>query len=328
MDYLKKIIDLGVLVEPDAVEKMKTLSAEDLSSVISKIENERPLILSENVINQYLKKTKMIVLKQINPKSSFSVQDFVDEINERYSFLQNILLGKINNEDMVSINKCGRGRASVIGMVKNIEEKDDTFVIDVEDTTGSIQTVIQKEQGKRIEKDDVIAITGNINNKILFATNVVFPDVPLGSPNKSETETRVGFIVDHSFEKCPEIDADYLILYNCENISHVEKDLPFVKLIVVNGDKDPKVDNIDSPCLIDIDGIKILLAIGNDSLKTLKKRYVIQNNAFFALDPVPDIVFTEKSIDSTQVNYKGISIIQRNNVVNLAKREISEIILV
>ena len=325
MDYLKKIIDLGVLVEPDAVEKMKELSPSELSTVISKIEKERPLVLSEEVIKQYLKKTKMTILKQINPKTTFSVQDFVDEINDRYSFLQKILLEKIDTADMVSINKCSGGKASIIGMVKKIEEKDDIFVIDLEDTTGSIQSVVQKAQGKNIDKDDVVAVSGNVNNKILFATSVVFPDVPLRSPTESDLETKVGFIVDHNFEKCPKVDADYLVLYNCENIEHVEKDLPFVKLIVVNGEKDPKVDNVKSPCLIDIDGVKILLAIDNDPLKVLKKRYVIQDNAFFAVEPVPDIIFTEKTVDPIQENYKGISIMQRNNIVNLAKREINKI---
>ena len=80
--------------------------------------------------------------------------------------------------------------------------------------------------------------------------------------------------------------------------------------------------------MIDIDGVVLLIATGVDPLKTLKKRYIIQDNAFFALDPVPDVVFTDKSVDPTQENYKGISIIQRNNVVNLAKREANRITLV
>lgn len=324
MDQIKKIIELGVLVEPDAVEKMKELSDDDIPVVMSKIENERPLVLSEEIIKQYLKKSKFIILKQTNPKSSLSVQDFVDDINDRYSFLQNIILNKINTAEMVSINKCSGGKASVIGMVKSVKKKDTNYVLEIEDTTGSIQIVVPNDYGKKIDKDDVIAVSGNINNKILFADSIVFPDVPLRQPNKSELSTKVGFIANHNFEKCPEIDTDYLILYNCENIEHVSKDLPFVKLIVI-GDTTVKATKITSSCLLDIDGVIIMLAIDNDVLRVIRKRYVVQNNAFFGVEPVPDVVFTEKTLDKTQENYKGISIVQNFNVIDLSNREVTNI---
>jgi len=249
------------------------------------------------------------------------VQDFVDEINERYSFLQKILLNKINTDDMVSINKCSGGKVSVIGMIKTVEEKDDTFVMEIEDTTGSIKTVAQKEQGKNINKDDVVAISGNVNNKILFATKIVFPDVPLRQPNKSELPTKVSFFANHDFSKMPEFDSDYAILYNCENVERLTKEKPFTKLIITGEDSKKTKD----PCLLDIDGSVLMLAFGSDPLLVLKKRYIAKNNSFFVVEPVPDIVFTDKTVDSTHENYKGISIVQNFNTVNLNNRTVDKI---
>ena len=72
MDYLKRIIELGVLVEPESVEKLKSLSPDDIEIIVEKVEHNRPLVLSNEVIEQYLKKTKILLLKDFKEKRSYS----------------------------------------------------------------------------------------------------------------------------------------------------------------------------------------------------------------------------------------------------------------
>jgi DNA polymerase II small subunit/DNA polymerase delta subunit B len=323
MNQLKRIMDLGVLVEPEAAARLKSFSDSDLKTIMSKVEAQRPLVLSEEVIKEYLKTSVMRIIKQFTQKTSFSVQDYVNFVNERFSFLQSILVTKMEAANITSINKCGRGNVTIIGMVKSIEKKDTGFAADLEDTTGSIKAVIPEELGKKIEHDDVIAVTGNINNSILFADNVIWPDVPLREPKKSNVKTKIAFMTNYSFEHNPKIDSDYLIVSNCENIEHVQQDLPFLKIIAItNADTKTKATKIRSPCLMEIDGVVILVAIGYDSLKTLRKRYIIEGKTGFLIDPIPDIVFTDKPMDS---NYKGISVISPFKTVDISTREMKPI---
>jgi hypothetical protein len=182
-----------------------------------------------------------------------------------------------------------------------------------------MRAIFPEELGRKIEHDDVIAVTGNVNNSILFADSAIWPDVPLREPKKSSAKTKIAFMTNHSFEHNAKIDSDYLIVSNCENIEHLQQDLPFMKVIaVVNSDIKTKATKIRSPCLIDIDGVVILVAIGHDPLKVLRKRYIIEGKTGFLIDPIPDIVFTDKPLDT---HYKGISIVSASKTVDISTRE-------
>jgi hypothetical protein len=55
-----------------------------------------------------------------------------------------------------------------------------------------------------------------------------------------------------------------------------------------------------------ISNVIFLLVLGFDPLEALRKRYINIDNTDFLIEPSPDIVFTDKDINT---NYKGVSIV-------------------
>jgi len=300
MSHLKQLIDLGFLVEEDSKNVIEKLDENDFQKLIDNLKKEKVFLVTKNLINKILSK-EIEILKQFKPIKSFTVQDFVKTLNERYSFLQNILLNKIELKNVVSINKASSGGVSIIGLVKDIIEKNNNILVVLEDTTGDIETLMDKKLAEKLFLDDVIAVSGNINNKILFAEKLVFPSIPLRLVNYSSENVKIAFLSSKKGNK-----EDYAIYKN--KIEDKIKN---------------KIYNITKPCFIKIKNIIILIIFGFDPIDLLNKRYVNIDNTDFLIDPIPDILFTDKKIDT---NYKGISIVSLDKVINLKTREVKPIV--
>ena len=114
METVKELMKIGILVDPDSIEKLKTLNSDNLKLVIDKTKEERPLVLTPEIIEIYLKVTNFKMIKQFDKKQTFTVQDIVDQLNKRYDFIQNLLMRKVEISNIVSINKCESGKLTVI----------------------------------------------------------------------------------------------------------------------------------------------------------------------------------------------------------------------
>jgi DNA polymerase II small subunit/DNA polymerase delta subunit B len=298
-DHIKNLMNLGFLLDSDTADIVKNLDEENFYRLVEGLKNEKSVVLSKQLIKRILSK-EVNVIRTFKPVQSFTVQDFVKTLNERYSFLQKILLNKLELSNVVSINKFSSGDASIIGLVKTKEEKDDNYILILEDPTGEVQAIIPKNLGEKLSLDDVVAVSGRINNKILFADNLIFPDVPLRPVTYSQENVKLAF----SDEKI-EQKIDYLI--SKDRIEDKIKN---------------KTYDIVNPSIFEIEGVKILLIFDLDPLEILKKRYITIGNTDFLIEPVPDIVFTNKEINT---NYKGISIASKNKIVDLKTREVQSI---
>jgi hypothetical protein len=146
--------------------------------------------------------------------------------------------------------------------------------------------------------DDVIAVSGEINSKVLNADKIIFPDVPLKPVVFSNDSIRVAFT-----DK--DVKADYNVYDN------KIKDMIKKKEI-----------EISNPSIFKIGNVIFLMLLGFDPLDVLKKRYVTIENNDFLIEPSPDIVFTDKDINT---NYKGISIVSENKIIDLKTRETQSI---
>lgn len=321
MELIKELMGLGILVEPDAVEKLQGLNEEQLKLIVERSKQDRPLVMTDKIIDSFLKTTTFKVLKTIEKKKSFSVQDIVDMLNKRYDFIQSLLMRKIEMSNIVSINKCANGKLTVIGMVKNKERSNGNFVLELEDKTGSLKTVVSADIGKKVELDDVIGVHGNYNNKLLFGEKIIYPDAPLRKVNYSEKDTKVAFIINHDFSEEIEIDADYIFIGNCDNTEKAKHHDPRSKIFLINDEKEG-LYYIQSPALIDIDGIIILVLFDHDPLDVIKKRFITSENNDFLIDKIPDIILTNKDINT---NYKGITIIGNSSIIELNTRNVSKL---
>jgi hypothetical protein len=295
--HLKNLINLGFLVDDRITEKIENLNEEEFFKLIEGLKKESIFIVNENVLKTIVS-DEVKVLSSAKRMESFNIQDFVRTLNERYVFLQNILMKKLELSNIVSINKCSDGAASIIGMVKEKEEKGDKFIAVLEDTTGEVQVSIQKKLGEKISLDDVIAVSGEINSKVLNADKIIFPDVPLKPVVFSNDSIRVAFT-----DK--DVKADYNVYDN------KIKDMIKKKEI-----------EISNPSIFKIGNVIFLMLLGFDPLDVLKKRYVTIENNDFLIEPSPDIVFTDKDINT---NYKGISIVSENKIIDLKTRETQSI---
>lgn len=314
MEVIRELMALGILVEPEAVELLTSLDKDKLKIVVEKSKEERPLVLTNETVEKFLKATKYRIIKTLEKRKSFSVQDIVDSLNKRYDFIQNLLMRKVELSNIVSINKCTNGKLTVIGMVKNKEKSNGNFLIELEDKTGSVKAVVSGDIGKKIDQDDIIAVHGNYNNKLLFGEKVVYPDIPLRRVSYSANETKIAFIINHDFSKKLEIDADYIFVGKCDHVEKITEQYPTCKVFVVE-----KEGSLTNPSLIDIDGIIIMILFDTDPLEAVKKRFVSIENSDFLIENIPDIILTNKNINA---NYKGISIVSGKSVIGLKTRNV------
>ncbi|MFQ6020432.1 MAG: hypothetical protein ACE5J4_00185 [Candidatus Aenigmatarchaeota archaeon] len=296
MNYLTELIKLGFLVEPNAAELLKNLNQGEFEKLLENLKKEESLVLSEKFIKKIFKK-EIKIIKTFIPIKKLSIQDFVNMLNNRYNFLQNILVNKLAMENIISINKVSSGNTTIIGMVKIRQEKNNNLIVWLEDQTGEIETIIPKMLGEKINLDDVIAITGNISNKKLYGEKIIFPDIPIRRVNYSDDSIKIAFILNGK-----DYDADYLIYEN-----------------KIKDKLNNKILEITNPSIVSIGGIIILIAHKFEPFEILKKRYIHKDKTDFLIDNVPDILFTDRKINT---NYKGVTIVSGNNLINLKTREV------
>jgi len=171
----------------------------------------------------------------------------------------------------------------------------------IEDTTGELRAAISKQMGSKLSLDDVVGLSGNMNNKILFVERITYPDVPILPVKYSEDDVKAVYLKDDK-----KVDIDYVLMNERvkDNIKNKEH-------------------KIRTPSMVEISGIKIFIVGDYDPLDILRKRYMKKGNLDFILDDVPDVVFTEKDVNR---NYKGITIVSPNNIINLKTREVDKIL--
>lgn len=136
------------------------------------------------------------------------VQDFVGYFNVRYSSLKRILENRQELQNTTSINrihgKREKGSVSIIGLVMGKSlTKNGNYVLDVEDPTGCIKVLVNKNKPelynfvKEMVLDEMIGISGVNGDNIIFANNIIMPDIPLNKEmKKSKDECYAVFLSD------------------------------------------------------------------------------------------------------------------------------------
>jgi len=295
--HLRNLINLGFIVDEKVIDKIESLNEEEFFRLVEDLKKESAFLIDEEILKNLLA-SDVKILNFFKKAESFAIHDIVKTLNNRYNFLQDILLKKVELSNIVSINKCSNGNVSVIGLIKDKEEKIDNYIISLEDPTGEIQVSLGKKIGEKIALDDVVAVSGKFSNKILVADKILFPDVPLRPVSYSKEPAKVAFTDKN-------VKADYQIYNNKirDNIKNKEYE-------------------ITNPCIFKINDVIFLIVLDFDPLEVLKKRYVSIEDNDFLISPNPDIVLTNKEINT---NYKGISVVSKNRLIDLKTREIKNV---
>ena len=166
--------------------------------IIESQEKETPLPGNGNsvlVLKNYTENTK-----------KREIQDFVSYFKVRYEGLKKILMNRPELQTAVSINRLGNGgreKVALIGIVADKNKtKNENLILSMEDPTGKINILINKNKpelyslAEDIVLDEVIGITGVINEKIIFVDNILFPDIQEIKLKKSDDEAYAIFTSD------------------------------------------------------------------------------------------------------------------------------------
>jgi DNA polymerase II small subunit/DNA polymerase delta subunit B len=297
-NHIKNLVNLGFIVDEKAIPKIETLNEEDFFKLIEALKKENAFIVDDKFIKRLLFEDVKIA-SVMKKRCMFTVQEYVKDLNERYSFLQNLLVKKLELSDVVSINKIGgSNELTVIGMVKSREERGNDILLTIEDPTGEIDSVVSKSLGEKICVDDVLAVSGRLGSNRLIIDRLMFPDVSIKPVVFSEDSIKVAY-------SDKEAKADYRVTSNNIIDSVKKKETP-----------------ISSPCIFKVGEVTFLFLMGYDPLDVLKKRYLKKGEDSFLIDTVPDVVFSDANVNS---NYKGISIVSNDKLIDLRTREIQDI---
>ncbi len=171
----------------------------------------------------------------IKPSKKREVKSFVSYFNKRYQSIKTILQNRQELENVTSIsrlqtqrkqnnfltgkyNKLGgegenkvwdrdrpaQERVAIIGMIKEKRETaNNNLIFVLEDPTGFINVLVTKNKpdlynlAKQCVPDEVIAVVGMLGDNIIFANNILLPDVPLNKElKKAPDEVYAIFLSD------------------------------------------------------------------------------------------------------------------------------------
>ncbi|MEE9525888.1 MAG: DNA-directed DNA polymerase II small subunit [Candidatus Woesearchaeota archaeon] len=163
---------------------------------------------SEEIASDSSKYPVNIVFSYKEESKKRNIQDFVAYFNARYRALEAILRNRQELQHLTSIarlkNKRDKETVSIIGMVRDKKTTSKGgMMLTVEDPTGWIKVYINNNKpelfnpAKDIVLDEVIGIIGVNGERIVFANNIIWPDVPLNKElKKSPDEAYAVFLSD------------------------------------------------------------------------------------------------------------------------------------
>ena len=124
---------------------------------------------------------------------------FAQYFNSRYHSIEKLLKQRQELQNITSINrvvnKKDREQLSVIGLVRDKKHtKNGNYILTIEDQTGQINVLTNKNKpdlfriAKDIVLDEIIGVVGVNGDNIIFASKLLFPDIPLAKEEKKTEE--------------------------------------------------------------------------------------------------------------------------------------------
>jgi len=196
--------------------------------------------------------TKVVVVTSYNEENTKrDVQDFVDYFNHRFKALEKILKGRQGLQTNISIKhivkRKEREQAALIGMVSSKDTtKNGNLMLTLEDPTGTIKVLINKNKPELFRKadeivlDEVIGVIGVSGDNIVFVNEFYLPDVPNHELKKVHDDVYAAFISDlhvGSSKFLPEDFEKFLKWINGETGNEKQREIASkVKYLFISGD--------------------------------------------------------------------------------------------
>jgi DNA polymerase II small subunit/DNA polymerase delta subunit B len=299
-----------------------------------------------------------IIKNLTSVKREITREDFVKFYNSKYEKMRDIIVSRVPR-DYMSLNKIDstRSEVHVIGIVRDIREKDGKTVIDLEDKTATVPVIMDDIED--LELDDVAAIRAVAGGKVLFGKKVIYPDMPLRSPTVGTG--KACFISDLKINEAPLKEVErFFEWFSGQDIQYLfvaggigDKDLfekyveryCYMKTVFVISDGDypsvadkyesSKIVGLSNPAMVEVGGLKILIMRKADTA-ILRKRYLGKSSAildedYLVMEEVPDVVHCGG--EGRIINYKSATLLSSGPmlgdfqpvVVDFQTREVSRI---
>ena len=181
-----------------------------------------------------------------------NVEDFAQHFFSRYNILEKILKNRQDLKNVTSINrilaKKDRESIAVIGLVNEKHTtKNNNIILVLEDRTGYIKVLVNKNKpalynlAREIVLDEVIGVAGVNGENVIFANDILFPDIPnTNEAKKAGDEAYVIFLSDLHVGSLNFLEDDFnkfLKWVNCEIGSEAQRKIASkIKYIFVLGD--------------------------------------------------------------------------------------------
>jgi DNA polymerase II small subunit len=171
------------------------------------------------------------------------VEDFTAYFNSRLEKISRILRTRMQPTQIRNVGRFKGETVSVVGIVSNVFQRKDHFVIELEDQTGTINCIANGKNAEiaaELLGDEVIGVTGTLKGSSIVVDRIVFPDVPINGEKRKEINFGVVFISDTHFgsrdflEKSWDRFVEWL---NCESgDENLNRAAEKVKYVILAGD--------------------------------------------------------------------------------------------
>jgi DNA polymerase II small subunit len=202
-------------------------------------------------------------------KREIAVNDFVDFYRHRFNYLKEILKERKELENLISIDKLSKNNRSVsiIGMVyEKRETKNRNIILALEDGKGSVNVLISKDKevykkALNVVEDEVIGVKGFGNKEIIFASDIIFPEIINQNQKKCKEDKNIVFISDIHVGSEKFLESNFR---------------KFIKWVNGEINNDEKVKKISHIFILGdlVDGVGIYPGQENElSIKDIKEQY-------------------------------------------------------
>lgn len=287
-----------------------------LSIEISK-EVEKEIIKPATEINESVVK---ILSNPVFSDKKLEVKDFVNYFRNRFVEMRNVLQEHSELTNLTSLDKISGDRQgiSVIGLVNSKSvTKNKNIIFEIEDLTGKAKILINVNKPELLEKaeevplDAVMGFRVSGNREILFANEIIFPEVVLPERKHSNVDENVLFIGDlHLGGKLFMEDKFLKFIDYLNDVS--DEEVRKIKYIFVVGDLIAGVGNYPNQEneleIVDLEAqfvkaaellgkirkdIKIIISPGNhDGIRIMEPQPMFDEKFAWALYDVPNIILT------------------------------------
>lgn len=179
MSVLEQLLERDILISPEQFEQLTDQQRTQLTNRLDE--------MSDQQVQEFFEQGTVEVLRSYTKKpSKRSVQDFVGHFTRRLESITDILRTRSELSGTTSIAHLKQGQqAAIIGLVwQKRETKNGHTILELEDKTGTITVLLSKNKSefddirKDIMEDEIIGISGNVGDEIVFANDIYIPDVP------------------------------------------------------------------------------------------------------------------------------------------------------